>query len=589
MYILAQVTQVHFEEHTAYYTVSRADTGKTQRADAEYMEPISNPVALEAARLAATQPTNEDEYHKSLLANPEQIIYEKPQGSLISRTCDVLGCVLLAPFLWTYDGCLYSWYRYIQPCSTVVYQNIQTQARLLLNGSEPYVCLMRLTMVNFIVMCNFWYMFADQARFVIFPPNSDTGLAVVDFIVWAFLVLELLFELFIRPDGYLKSLSTEKAFAFTTRRYINNFHFLIEIFSLMMFVPEFYCLFSSYRCDARIPFSFQSAVLRGVIGPTVLQAFLGRGYLALIRLRVFGVIRHWKNMWITNAFIGSQGKHIDRTLLYAKYHNAAASSHSNKKDEDLSAHFSSGQLHGKQHHRHHNHINVNPHSTQVSADTHRDLSLVNAFNIGTALMVLNSYRALAITWFIAGILPITLVFRQGQINDMARAMTHQLHMTNVFANNEYADTCQYLVGTLRTWFWGIVSPDWTFYHEDDKPYMLELIVEPQRCGVSNSYGSVLAKGCASYLSVSNNSSSPVFDLTTQDEATLGNLQSFCRVWNHSSVMGPEELADTLNIRMGAIVQYTYTTVAEFTSDNETQAVQYSTTAYFDESFTIRTA
>eukprot|EP00579_Thalassiosira_antarctica_P004101 CAMPEP_0201907572 /NCGR_PEP_ID=MMETSP0902-20130614/57597_1 /ASSEMBLY_ACC=CAM_ASM_000551 /TAXON_ID=420261 /ORGANISM="Thalassiosira antarctica, Strain CCMP982" /LENGTH=146 /DNA_ID=CAMNT_0048441727 /DNA_START=15 /DNA_END=452 /DNA_ORIENTATION=+ len=52
-YLLAQVMSVHFGEDARYYTVQREDTMEDQRADAQYMEPITDPVGIEAAKLAA--------------------------------------------------------------------------------------------------------------------------------------------------------------------------------------------------------------------------------------------------------------------------------------------------------------------------------------------------------------------------------------------------------------------------------------------------------------------------------------------------------------------------------------------------------
>jgi hypothetical protein len=68
---------------------------------------------------------------------------------------------------------------------------------------------------------------------------------------------------------------------------------------------------------------------------------------------VFGLVRHWKNMWIHNTFIT-----MTPTGLKAMV--------------------------GKQNHTH------------VIEAEEKDMGLTNAANIGTALMVINSHRALII-------------------------------------------------------------------------------------------------------------------------------------------------------------------------------------------------
>ena len=47
------VVSVHFGEDAQYYTVRREDTMQNQRADAEWMEPITSEAGLDAAKIAA--------------------------------------------------------------------------------------------------------------------------------------------------------------------------------------------------------------------------------------------------------------------------------------------------------------------------------------------------------------------------------------------------------------------------------------------------------------------------------------------------------------------------------------------------------
>jgi len=179
-------------------------------------------------------------------------------------------------------------------------------------------------------------------------------------IVWVILVLELLCETFIRPDGYQSLLFSEKAYAPSTARFIDRFHLCGELVSLVTFVPEFVCLLSSaYECGDRPSFSLFNALFMQVLGPTRLDTFYGRCFLALVRLRVFGLVRHWKKMWIHNTFVTMRSTGIKAFV---------------------------GPLKG-----------APPQKTLgPMEEEEKDLGLTNASNIGTALMVINSHRALVI-------------------------------------------------------------------------------------------------------------------------------------------------------------------------------------------------
>ena len=122
------------------------------------------------------------------------------------------------------------------------------------------------------------------------------------------LVLELITEVFIRPSGYYALIRSEKAFLPSTVRYISTFHLISEIISLVFFIPEFICVFGSNSCRERYPFSFANACLMSLYGPDRLHAFYGLSFITMLRLRIFGLVRHWTNMWINNTFIRVRGK-----------------------------------------------------------------------------------------------------------------------------------------------------------------------------------------------------------------------------------------------------------------------------------------
>ena len=120
--------------------------------------------------------------------------------------------------------------------------------------------------------------------------------------VWTILVLELLFEVIIRPKGYGELIASEKAFAPSTARHINRFHLFFEFIALITFIPEFSCVADKYACKRYTPLNRVRASLDAVLGKNHVTAARGRFILGITTLRFFGLVRHWKQMWISNTF-----------------------------------------------------------------------------------------------------------------------------------------------------------------------------------------------------------------------------------------------------------------------------------------------
>ena len=120
-------------------------------------------------------------------------------------------------------------------------------------------------------------------------------------IVWSILVLELIFEWLIRPSHYYKLTMSDKAYAPSSARYINSFHLVTEAIALLTFIPEFDCL-STKVCGKRTFFSGVDASLNAIYGPTRVRGAFGRLCIGLISLRMIGLVRHWKIMWINRTF-----------------------------------------------------------------------------------------------------------------------------------------------------------------------------------------------------------------------------------------------------------------------------------------------
>jgi hypothetical protein len=200
----------------------------------------------------------------------------------------------------------------------------------------------------------------------------------------------------IRPSDYNSIMRSADAYLPSTQRYISNFHVWTETIALLLFIPEFMCLFIEQKCGSIFPFSLTASCKRALYGPDKIDAFYGQAFLCLMRLRIFGLVRHWENMWLNNTFVRIKGKDgvwsikrsrgllIPQGRLYTEKANAVAITESvlieesTKKEEEIS----------------------NDPSNETSI-THTksytdDIHLTNASKIGTALLTTNAQRGLIV-------------------------------------------------------------------------------------------------------------------------------------------------------------------------------------------------
>jgi hypothetical protein len=409
--------------------------------------------------------------------------------------------------------------RTIRPVSSSILTFIRKRAFLILNGKAPYACQIRWTAVNFSVICATWYMFIDQARLAFFPPRSDRAVAIVNLVVWIILVLELCFQVFIRPDGYKFLVLSDKAYTPGVVKYINSAHLVVEICLLLLFIPEFLCILSSSgSCENRYPFSFQNATLLAVTSPTALETFYGRAFLATIRLRVFILVRHWKTMWVNNMSL--QGPRKSRLLV-----SLFPSRLSTKKAEDE-------KLDSIQ-------PDIQSNNDQVSGDGElhtADENLTSASAIGTALLVTNSYRALATIWVVLGLFPLLYTILRQFSNPSAEAMTEQLQVSYRFLLDNFpgsTELCSYWNDTVISWINAVAAPD---VHDDwMDPYLLSLQVEPSEC-----------YGTSDIL--------PIFVCALGNSAGTATSLSYDPLCS-SNATTIDEIASVLNLRRGSIVEY----------------------------------
>jgi hypothetical protein len=580
VYVLAQVKSVHFEEYSVYYTVVRADTGAEQRADSDFMEPLTSPRGqLAALRAAQTQPME----HENAM-NPEDYVPQQDDSqSKCMSVLEEICFVLLCPFLWTWDLLRFVFVSYLSPLGQVTLQFLTGQSRLLLNGMEPYSCRLRITTVNLCVICATWYMFIDQARLAFFPPSADNAMAVINLSVWLILIVELFCEVFIRADNYGELIVSEKAYSPSTVRYINAFHLIVESISLALFIPEFFCLFSSrYDCDDRIPFSFYNAALMAVTGPTQVQAFYGKAFFALIRLRVFGLVRHWKTMWIVNTFIHMKWK-ANKSGLIANIIPSRASMTSRKSSVNGSNQ-NNGSTGGGTN---------NASSTYGGGNSPNDdeAALTSASTIGTALMVTNSYRAMAILWIITGLFPLISCLMPSNTNTVAPQLTRQLQATNLISNDTSSATCDFLTDSVASWVRAIHAPD--FDEDPSDPHLLRLQIQPQRCFGDGE--DILDRMCNPVLDAAQTGT--LRNVSASHEGRVHSIAwELCQTYRRTKGSSITELAHELGCRPGSILQfYQQDEAMLFFPTNSTDTIglqvwtNFSVLTTFDQTYTIQAA
>lgn len=214
--------------------------------------------------------------------------------------------------------------------------------------------------------------------------------------MWIVLFLELVMEVFIRPTGYRALIKSERAYLPSTVRYLNSFHLISEMISLAFFVPEFICLFDPNKsCGDRYSFSLANSCLMSIYGPDRLHAFYGTAFICMLRLRIFGLVRHWTKMWINNTFVRVMGKNgewrVQRGKGYFVPQGHQGGRGQNENVIAIAIEESMMLMTGSNKHR----VDMGSSATEEKKNDYSDdYHLTNASKIGTALFTTNAQRGL---------------------------------------------------------------------------------------------------------------------------------------------------------------------------------------------------
>jgi len=546
-HVIAKIDRSHFREDAVYYTVKRVDTGELFRADGEDLILITSEKAISLVKKAAKKFADA----KEAAEVKGEVTYDMSSSEKKSLRCN-------HPFILS----IRRLYLKTIELSSSCYISFINSANDFLRGKTPFFCSFRLTGTNFLVCCSIWFAFVDQ---VILSFNDDASieekLDIVTCFVWFVLVSEILMEVFILPGGYKFMLQSELAYTPMITRYINTFHLAFESFSLLIFLPTIVTILNpSIVQEEPLSFTLQHASIIAVLGPTKLEAYYGRIYFALLRFRVFGLLRHWKN-WINSNTIKNPDRKASYKLLDFSTNKEKHYYPTVLKEqlEKLNSNYSCSELEGYP-------DNIDNQILDANAEKEakfKERQLVNATSIGTALMVINSHRAMILSVIVAGVIPLLLMVNIF-VNDSGTDMVQFLQDTNLVVSEAQGNNtdCLYLRDTIISWLKDFnVVP----LSNSSNPfvYVLWLQVLPIRCDFQVSNDGIVTS-----------------DLCLLDDFPLMNQNQTCHIWSNSDGNTPNsQLANRANIYVSSITRSSAT--------NNVNNVTFSIKAAFNNQKTMQ--
>ncbi|GKY91659.1 hypothetical protein MPSEU_000137800 [Mayamaea pseudoterrestris] len=502
-FVLCTVVTVHFDEDERYYTVRRHDTGTEQRADPQWMEPCAGGSAgLEAAEEAAKRTTravaNTDEELKKDIRMASRL-------ELVMEWWDRFVVYNLIP--WFVD----------------TRKSAKTVATHVLTGERGYGCRIKLTCINLLVFCSFIYLMIEPFTYAFLPPSKDRASAVLELVVWCVLVVELFFEYLTRPWDYNQAVKSERAFQPSIARHVDSFHLFCESLALILFIPEMPCILRD-RCDApgSVAFSMQHAAMLAVTGSTRVKMTQGRFVIGLMFLRMFALIRHWKQMWIRSMFdedLDGQGTTLLQTIFVGGPESGTAARSWFRKSPTLLE-------------------DETDKDAPTGPTSAHDRQLKKAANIGTSLVAVNTHRSLALLMLMVAVYPV--IYTLGSSNQSSDKLVKLLAQNNLLSNS--TDECDYLRNAVFSWVESTAQAT-TDYKIDEQggtydiPLLLWAQVLPVRCDWQEASGVITA--CPESLS----------------------KVSQCEFWATFNPLDPslassEYFAERLGARVEGIVEYT---------------------------------
>lgn len=348
-------------------------------------------------------------------------------------------------------------------------------------------------------------------------------------------MIEWLLELLIRPPDYYELMESDKAFSPTTARYISFFHTFFEAISLATFLPELWCIiFDDEVCFKQSLFSRSRSSMEAVLGHSAGAVMVGRILMGITAFRFFAVVRHWKQALINDTYKTGTNpfkrKRLSRTSAGDSISSYSTALEKRKKKTDELDDSDRKDEGGSK-----------------RASSAEDERLKNAATIGTALMVVNSQRALVLLTSIVIILP--LLVSRFKTNSVSTDLTRVLQANNAQAME--MDDCDFLKSAVDSWLnMAMVPQPESFGKAHEDTFVIWAQVLPVRCDWQREDGII------TYCDDSTNfmqGHKEVCDLW-EDTLQWGMISDSQEGWGLEGKVDAvrSHLAEELNLRMPAI-------------------------------------
>eukprot|EP00557_Chaetoceros_sp_GSL56_P001921 CAMPEP_0176493060 /NCGR_PEP_ID=MMETSP0200_2-20121128/9354_1 /TAXON_ID=947934 /ORGANISM="Chaetoceros sp., Strain GSL56" /LENGTH=1289 /DNA_ID=CAMNT_0017890711 /DNA_START=23 /DNA_END=3892 /DNA_ORIENTATION=- len=398
VYVLATVQSIHFGEDAIYYIVERFDNQECQRAQRGWMEPISPGSEGEKAAMRAAQCTI------------DTILAEGP-----ATNHGVFGCRTCITECRDAMNLAFKKFKHF----------VERQAELVASGQAPYRIQFSFTTVNLFVICSLIVALLELFKYAFLPIEADNAVHVIAIAAWLVLLFELISAIYIRPSNYRALLQSDKAYAPSTVRYINNFHLTFELIALLFVIPDFVPLFGYDIIRVTFPEGAINATGRKHEG----ELIAGKLYFLLLHLRIFCLIRHLRNHWIQS-----------------------------KEDAE----------------------NQVPSSARDTEST-----TCRGDRIGTALLLVNSQHAMILLLVIAGIVPLLSTGSNGGRDKSMYKMLEYLHVINLATPLDAAvgsPQCELFAMSVDAWLGSQTHVNVPNHKHFEVLIMAN--IDPPRCGMN---------------------------------------------------------------------------------------------------------
>jgi len=304
------------------------------------------------------------------------------------------------------------------------------------NGVPPYNIELKLTRNTCLWVCSLWFPIADLVKFCN-SEKTDKMFNDITCAVWFILVFDLFSEILIRPMDYSKLLRSNKAFYPSTQRYIDNFHFFLEFLALALYFPEILLYFSD-----NVKFGIFHSYMNTLDSAEDSNPWLHIIWLALVHLRIVGVMRRWRQSTINASYLKT-GEELSLAKVPDET-NVGSSSEEDQVPRRGSCSIEDSHVHSDTNHE-------TPKLFQSSAGRYYtdNEDITRASTIQTALMVTNSHLIIVVMLLLCTSVHIIFGFRQ---DTCAHNMASYLLKINIEAGTKDDNaTCYLLENSLNSW------------------------------------------------------------------------------------------------------------------------------------------